>query len=188
MQVSGYVLAGGASSRMGQDKALLPYGGTTLVERLAGIVREAAGSVAVVGDPKKYGGLGYSVFADRLPGCGPLGGLYTALSISSADWNLVVACDMPGISVEILHTLLDGAGASSKNCVVAASVGGEMEPLCAIYHRRCLAAVSRAIQEKRFKMKDLVAELDPLIIPVDPAALLNVNTPAEWAEFEGKPR
>jgi molybdenum cofactor guanylyltransferase len=188
MQVSGYVLAGGASSRMGQDKALLPYDGMTLVERLAGIVREAAGSVAVIGDPEKYGALGYPVFADQVPGCGPLGGLHTALTISSADWNLVVACDMPGISVDTLRTLVDGAVASSKNCVVAASMGGEMEPLCAVYHQRCLAAVSRAVKEKRFKMKDLVAELDPLIIPVDPAVVANINTPAEWAEFEEKPQ
>jgi len=186
MQVSGYVLAGGASSRMGQDKALLPYRGTTLVERLARMVREAAGEVAVIGDPEKYGGLGYPVFADQLPGCGPLGGLHTALTMSSADWNLVVACDMPGISADILRTLVNGAGASSNKWVVAASGGGEMEPLCAVYHRRCLAAVSRAIQEKRFKMKELLAELDPLIVPVDPVALWNVNTPAEWAEFEGK--
>ena len=158
------------------------------MERLAGIVGEAAGLVSVIGDPEKYGALGYPAFADQLPGCGPLGGLYTVLTISSADWNLVVACDMPGISVEILRTLVERAVASSKKCVLAGSGGGEMEPLCAVYHRSCLAAVSHAIEEKRFKMKDLVAELDPLIIPVDPAALLNVNTPAEWAEFAGKPR
>jgi molybdenum cofactor guanylyltransferase len=141
----------------------------------------------VIGDPAKYGGLDYPVIADKLPGCGPLGGLHTALTISSTDWNLVVACDMPGISVDILHALVDGAR-SSSTCVVAASVGEEPEPLCAVYHRRCLAAVSRAIQEKRFKMKELVAKLDLLTIPVDPAAVLNVNTRAEWEEFEGKPQ
>jgi len=188
MQVSGYVLAGGASSRMRQDKALLPYRGTTLAGHLARMVREDAGSVALIGDPHKYSGLGFPVFADQLPGCGPLGGLHTVLTISSSDWNLVIACDMPGISIDVLRTLVAGAGTSSKNCLVALNADGEMEPLCAVYHRRCLAVVSQAIRGKRFKMKDLVAELDPLTIPVDRAALVNVNTPAEWSEFEETPR
>ena len=173
---------------MGQDKALLPYRGTTLVEHLAGMVREAAGSVALIGDPDKYRRLGFPVFADQLPGCGPIGGLHTVLTISSSDWNLVVACDMPRISVEVLRTLVAAAGTCSQNCLVALGADGEIEPLCAVYHRRCLAAVSQAIQRKRLKMKDLVAELEPLKVRVDGAALANVNTPAEWDEFEETPQ
>ena len=81
MQASGFVLAGGASKRMGQDKALLPYRGTTLVEHVAKTVREAAGSVALIGDPARLGQLGLPVFPDELPSCGPASGIYTALRV-----------------------------------------------------------------------------------------------------------
>ena len=172
---------------MGRDKALLPYRGTTLVEHLARAVQEAAGSVALIAEPGRYASLGYPVHPDKFPGCGPLGGVYTALSVSSTDWNLIVACDMPGISADVLRSLLQGAAVSGKSCVAASGTSGEPEPLCAVYHRVCLPALARAIQGKRFKMKDLIAELDSMATSVDASALANVNTPAEWAEFEQKP-
>jgi molybdopterin-guanine dinucleotide biosynthesis protein A len=187
MQRSGFVLAGGGSTRMGRDKALLPYRGTTLVEHMAQAVQAAAGSVALVGDPVRYSSLGYPVYPDKFSGCGPLGGVYTALSISSTDWNLIVACDMPGVTPDVLQVLLANAEESSRSCVVAIGPTGEPEPLCAVYHRRCLPALARAIEQKRFKMKELVKELDSHTLPVQASALANVNTPTEWAEFEEKP-
>ncbi len=173
---------------MGRDKALLSYRGTTLVEYLARAVQEAAGSVALIAEPGRYSNLGYPVYRDKFPGCGPLGGVYTALSVSSTDWNLILACDMPGISAGVLRTLLRSAGESDKRCIVATGPTGEPEPLCAVYHRVCLPVLARAIEEKRFKMKDLVTELETRAMLLDASALANVNTPAEWAEFEHKPK
>lgn len=175
MTQSGFVLAGGESSRMGRDKALLPYHGTSLVEHIAGIVREAAGNVAIIVN-------------DKMPGFGPMGGLFTALSVSETEWNLVVACDMPGLSPEPLRILLKRAETSPLDCVAAASPSGVLEPLCAVYHRRCLPIVARAIRDKRLKMLDLLSELSVEAQPLDPAALLNANTPAEWAPFENEPK
>ena len=188
MQRSGFVLAGGRSSRMGRDKALLPYRGTTLVGHVARAVQEATGAVALIGDPARYGRLGYPVYPDKLPGCGPLGGIYTALTISSTDWNLVVACDMPGISVDVLRALLGSASESGGACVIAMGPGGEPEPLCAVYHKRCLPILTLAIQEKRFRMRDLMAEFNAQAWLVDSGAIANVNTPKEWAEFTENPK
>ncbi len=81
---------------MGRDKAYLPVSGGILVTRVAGAVEAAAGNVALVGDPERYADLGYPVVADRYPGQGPLGGILTALGEKAAEWNLIVACDMPG--------------------------------------------------------------------------------------------
>jgi molybdopterin-guanine dinucleotide biosynthesis protein A len=173
---------------MGRDKALLPYRGTTLVEHVARAVQEAAGAVALVGDPARYASLGYPVYRDKFPGCGPLGGVYTALTVSATDWNLIVACDMPGVSVGVLRTLLASATDLGASCVIATGPGGEPEPLCAVYHRRCLPVLDRAIQEKRFKMRELVTELDARATLVDAATLANVNTPSEWAGFDEKSR
>jgi molybdopterin-guanine dinucleotide biosynthesis protein A len=186
MQASGFVLAGGGSKRMGRDKALLPYGGTTLVEHVATTVRQAAGSVALIGDPDKLGSLGLAVFPDELPSFGPASGIYTALRRTETDWNLVIACDMPAVTADFLGELLRRAETAERNCVAATGPYGQPEPLCAAYHRRCLPALTRAIRDKRLRMRDFVKEIGAVWVPVDISTLANVNTPAEWAEFEAK--
>jgi molybdenum cofactor guanylyltransferase len=186
MQSSGFVLAGGASRRMGQHKALLPYRGTTLVEHVAKIVAEAAGSVALIGDPGQLGHLGLPVFPDELPSYGPASGIYTALRVTTTDWNLVVACDMPAVTADLLRALLVRTETAERNCVAATGAYGQPEPLCAIYHRRCLPALTRAIRDKQLRMRDFVKEIGAVWVTVDKSALANVNTPAEWAEFEAK--
>jgi len=188
MRRTGFVLVGGQSSRMGRDKALLPYHGRTLAEHIASIVLEAAGSVALIGSPSQYGGLGFPVHDDDYPWRGPMGGVATALRVSGAEWNLVVACDMPAITVELLRVLLDRAR-DPANCVAATGPDGEPEPLCAVYHARSLAAIKRAIQGNRLKMKELVKELQPVLCAeIDPGSLANLNTPKEWAELQEKDR
>src|SRR5271155_5483314 len=94
--MSGFVLAGGRSSRMGRDKTLLPVKGGTLIQQVAWSVLHAAGDVTIVAPPERYAALGSPVIADRLPGCGPLGGGFSSLSTPHSDWNLIAACDMPG--------------------------------------------------------------------------------------------
>jgi len=189
MRHAGFVLAGGHSSRMGHDKAFLPYAGTTLVQHVAEVVRQAAGSVSLVGDPTRYGGLGYPVHADRISGRGPAGGISTALGITTAPWNLIVACDMPGVTVEALRALLDHTAAAAGQCVVPLGGDGEPEPLCAAYHVACLPALDRAIRENRLKMRDLLADLDPVFLSgLNAACFVNVNTPAQWAQVEENTR
>jgi len=190
MRWAGFVLTGGRSSRMGVDKALLPFQGTPLVKHLGEVVCDGAGSVTLIGDPARYAALGYRVIPDRIPGCGPAGGISTALSLGEADWNLVVACDMPHITVEALRFLLDKTKATSARLVVPIGPDGEPEPLCAVYHVDCFPAIERAIRDKRFKMKDLARELKPeLVAGIDPGCFANANTPAEWAAIgEGLPK
>ena len=184
--MSGFVLAGGRSSRMGRDKALLPVEGGTLVEQIAGRVLRAAGNVTIIGypvaSPGLYASLGYPVVADRLRGYGPLGGVYTALSISHSDWNLIVACDMPAVTVDFLDDLLQAAKTSRADCVVPQTAGG-LDPLCAVYHRRCVDTAASAIERKTLKMQDFVSLLRAEVHPVsDSAVLENVNTPEQWSE------
>ena len=177
---AGFVLTGGRSSRMGRDKAMLPIEGVALVERTAERVRGAAGSVTLIGAPERYGHLGFPMAADLIENCGPIGGLYTALKIGRADWNLLVACDMPGITAEFLRELLDAARQCGSTCLVPQTESG-LHPLCAVYHRRAEGAVASAIEHKRFKMHDLLKVLEAQSFPVaDAAQLENVNTPVEW--------
>ena len=181
MRRAGYVLVGGRSRRMGRDKALLPYRGMTLVEHIAGQVRAAAGSVALVGPPEKYRHLGLPVIADQRHGCGPLGGLHTILGATGAEWNLVVACDMPGLTAEFLEELLERAESMRVRCLAPRSPGGQAEPLCAVYHRTALAIVEGALEAGVRKLTEVLDLLEAAYIPRgEPGWFRNANTPQEW--------
>ena len=93
---------------MGRDKALLPMGeGVTLVEEIAGKVRTAAGNVTLIGPPEKYMHLGLTIVHDKVENCGPIGGLYTALRLTGAEWNVLAACDMPNVTAAFLTGLFE---------------------------------------------------------------------------------
>jgi molybdopterin-guanine dinucleotide biosynthesis protein A len=181
VRASGFVLAGGKSSRMGRDKALLPHNGTPLAGHVARQVLSAAGEVTVIGDPDRYFRLGFAVVGDLIEPCGPLGGIFTALTVSGRDWNLVAACDMPRIDPRDLIRLLKLAGQGEGGCVIPRDAGGKSHPLCAVYHRSCLPAITRAIRERRLKVTEVLGDLRPVFAPVsDPASLTNINTPEDW--------
>src|SRR5437763_11917087 len=115
MQAAGFVLAGGNSSRMGRDKALLPGLFRYVVDDIADVVRAATGNVTLIGDPGKYHELGYRCLPDRR--LGPLSGLETALVSTDSNLNLVMGCDMPAVEVSHLRVLLSRAEASNSSCV-----------------------------------------------------------------------
>ncbi len=185
MRHAGFVLAGGSSSRMGRDKALLALGGRTLLEHVAAQVRTAAGSVTVVGPPQRYGRLGLAVVPDVIAGCGPLGGILTALTRSPAEWNLIVACDLPGVTSARLRHLLDAAERTDADSLMPLGAGHRPEPLCAVWRRTCLPAVQRAIAEGRYKVTDALSGLQIAFFPVaERGWLVNVNTPEDWTAWE----
>jgi len=182
--MAGYVLVGGRSSRMGTDKALLRFRGAALAAHVANTVAGAAGSATLIGDPQKYGHLGYPVLPDRSPGTGPLGGIESALSYTSADWNLVVACDMPAISAPFLRSLLDAAARAGADALVPSGPSGHPEPLSAVYHRRCLPAIRRALAAGVRKVTEALSGLQVAPWAVDDIACFdNLNTPEEWARY-----
>ena len=183
---AGYLLVGGRSSRMGRDKALLPFHGVALAQAIGGTVRAAAGSCVLVGDPSTYAGLGLSVIPDLYPGEGPLGGILTALYHTAADWNVIVACDMPEVSAGFLERLLGCASQSFQDVLAPASCCGRLEPLCSVYHRRSAWALGAAFARGARKVADALAEvrLATLTVP-DVRIFENVNTPRDWAPYAG---
>jgi molybdenum cofactor guanylyltransferase len=169
---------------MGRDKALLPFRGGTLAGHVAGRVEAAAGSVALIGDPERYSQLGYPVWPDRRPGQGPLGGMETALWHSAADWNLIVACDMPAISANFLHGLIAAAERSGGDALIPYGPSGRLEPLCAVYHTRCRADFASALEAGVRKVANAFTRLRVQTWPVvDSVWFENLNTPEEWAGY-----
>jgi molybdopterin-guanine dinucleotide biosynthesis protein A len=182
---AGYVLVGGKSSRMGRDKALLPFRGTTLAQNIAEAVRAAAGSVSLVGSPFRRENLGYEVTPDLYPGEGPMGGILTALQNSTADWNLIVACDMPALSADFLRQLLDAADRYDADALLPQGPSGRPEPLCAVYHRRSRRSLDAAFARGVRKVTAALGEVRSVIWPVAEVLYFqNVNTPEDWASYD----
>jgi molybdenum cofactor guanylyltransferase len=182
---AGYVLVGGKSSRMGQDKAVLPAGGRTLVELVAGTVSAAAGPTALVGGARRTLPIEFGFVRDLYPGEGPLGGILSALQDSAADWNLIVACDMPRLEADFLRRLLDTAEQGDIDALLPAGPSGLPEPLCAAYHRRCYRPLAQAFGRGVRKISTALEEVRAVVWPVQEALYFqNVNTPEDWAAYD----
>jgi molybdopterin-guanine dinucleotide biosynthesis protein A len=106
--MAAFILAGGRSSRMGADKAFLELAGKPLIVRAVELARETVPEVKIVGDPQKFGAFG-PVIDDVYRNRGPLGGIHAALTSSEAEWNLILAVDLPFVAVQFLKYLLTRA-------------------------------------------------------------------------------
>jgi molybdopterin-guanine dinucleotide biosynthesis protein A len=191
----GVVLAGGASRRMGRDKAALLIGGEPLLCRAVARLRLALAEVIVVGSPACASLVPETrIMADRWPGRGPLGALATALSALEAleateiEWALLVACDMPFTQPALLRELTRLALTTPQVDVVALRGPRGVEPLHAIYHRRCLPLALARLVGDDASLRGLLAALRVREVApdevrrLDPAgrSAFNANTPEEW--------
>lgn len=184
VQAAGFALAGGRSSRMGRDKALLQLNGMTLVERCLGKLRAICASVAIAGGAPELQRFA-SVITDETPGCGPLGGIVAALAQSSWEWNLFLPVDAPFVPVDCLRELLRAAAEDSVDGVIA-KADGRLQPLCGVYSRRILPGLRRELTEGRWKVAPAL-KMAGRVSVIDFANVkwfANLNTPEEFAEAE----
>jgi molybdopterin-guanine dinucleotide biosynthesis protein A len=193
------ILAGGASSRMGANKALLRLheGGPTVVEMVVARLREAGleAPLLVTKDAQEYRFLGLECVGDDVEGAGALGGILTALNHAESERVLVVACDMPLLNVELLRYMVSVTGKYDA-LVPRWEDGGELrvEPLHAIYSVRGAGAIAERIAAGRLKVSGFVEGArvryveEEEIRRYDPElrSFYNVNTPEEWAELRGR--
>ena len=184
---AGYVLVGGQSSRFGRDKALLDIDGLPLVSHIAEKVRKAADTVTLVGSPQRYAELEYRTIPDQVENFGPVAGIVAALEDSAAEWNLIVACDMPRLRVDFLELLLRRAETCGRDALVPLSADGREQPLCAVYSKRLEKPFREALRSGEAKIKRALNAmsvhylLPPEYKRIDPSGevFLNVNTPAD---------
>ncbi|MEI7813679.1 MAG: molybdenum cofactor guanylyltransferase [Coriobacteriia bacterium] len=195
LPISGVVLAGGRSRRMGEDKSLLEFDGEPLVFRVASTLSQVCSEVMVVAsDSEALDGVmlppAVRVLADEVAFQGPLGGLATALAAAEQEWVFACGVDMPFLCAEVVRLLWDELVAHS------ASVDGERvrlvmpigdagpEPLLSLFRRDCIDAVHEALAQGSRKVVDLCDRVEVLVVPVerlravDPQlrTLVNINT------------
>jgi len=187
------IQAGGESRRMGQDKALLPFLGEPLIERVINRVGPLADELLITtNNPKDYKIFNVPLFQDILPGIGALGGLYTALSVCRYHFVIVVACDMPFVNADILEMSFDKLQANNADVVIPKTANG-FEPFHAVYRREtCLPAIKSAIQngEKRliswFSKVNILSIHESQLLIHDPRhiAFMNLNTRQDFVNAE----
>ena len=180
MQAAGFVLVGGRSSRMGQDKARLRIGSGLLVEEIAAKVAHAASRVVLVGPPERYGDIPFECLADVRPHLGPLAGIETALAADYGELNLITGCDMPDLATEWLEEMVFIARRTGALCIVTRDGAGKIHPLCAVYRSECLPLVRRALDRGQLKLLDFVKELRATEMHTA-AVIGNLNTPQQLA-------
>jgi molybdopterin-guanine dinucleotide biosynthesis protein A len=169
---------------MGRDKALLPFRGRPLAAAVAAAVQEAAGHTILIGNPSLAAVTGFPALPDEFPGEGPLGGILTALRSTTADWNLVCACDMPGLTGAFLSVLFEAAESCDADVLVPVSPSGRLEPLCAVWHRRSLGALESVFAGGIRKVADALAGMRAVRYRVtEIAPFQNVNTPEDWSGY-----
>jgi molybdopterin-guanine dinucleotide biosynthesis protein A len=188
LKACGVILAGGQSSRMGANKALLEVGGEPLIERLARrFTRWFEQVVVVTNTPELFQFLGLPMVSDRLPGLGPLVGLEAGLTASRFEHAFFAACDMPFVSEDLVRYLLAQA---PDHDIVVPRMGGEFEPMHAVYTRTCLPVIAANLEARRLR---LLALFDAVRVRVveeaevrqfgDPERLFfNCNTPADLTQ------
>lgn len=181
------VLAGGRSSRMGCDKALLPWDDTSLLGHLLrGLQTEFAAVYLSARQPDAYRAFDVPLVPDTEPGRGPLCGIASTLAAVDTPWLFVTACDMPFSQPQMWRAL--AAHAMSDVDVVVPRIGAGVEPLCAFYHQRCLPVFRARLAAGRFAVHEAMHDLRVRDVDATawqredvPDPFANVNTPEEFA-------
>ncbi len=187
IEVTGVLLAGGKSRRMGEDKRYLVVGGETLLERGLGVLRSVFQEVLVViAQDSPPVGVDARVVRDLVPECGSLGGLYTGLMQATTPCIFVVACDMPFLEEAVIAEFTRRRATAD---IVMAKLAARLHPMHALYGKQCLPVLEQMIQARQLKIQELVShtslrvqyvtETDLLTIDPSGRSFQNVNTPAD---------
>lgn len=186
--VSGVILAGGQSRRMGENKALMSLGGRRLIDRVVGALREVFDDLLMVtNSPEVYADVGVPMVGDVLLGKGSLGGIYSAIYHVTTPYCFVVACDMPFLNAALIRYLVAQRVGYD---VVIPDVHGDMQPLHAVYGKACLQPIRRRLEADRLKIIGFLPDVRVRTVTaddlrhVDPAlqAFRNLNTPEEFQD------
>jgi molybdopterin-guanine dinucleotide biosynthesis protein A len=189
MSVTGIVLCGGRSMRMGADKASLPFGGETMLDRVVRLVRTHAGDVIVVARRDQATPPGVTVVHDPVEDLGPLAGIAAGLAASASELNIVVACDMPLISPAVLQRLLESI---DDNDICVAMVGGHASALCGVYRSRVAVEARRLVESGERRLMALLDRVQTKRVDaaafrdIDPNldSFVSCNTPDEYQKMK----
>lgn len=179
-RVSGMILTGGSSSRMGSDKALLAFGETIFVRQIAASLSEVLSSVSIVSDQSdRHTRLGIPVIHDRYQKCGPLGGIHAALDASVTPYAVIVACDTPFLTPRLIRHLLDTA---QPETITICNDDTGPHPLTGVYPVSVLPALRTALDAGVRRVMEFLdgTGYRAVNVPEPENTLHNINTPEAY--------
>lgn len=186
MKLTGIVLAGGKSSRIGQDKALLEWGGMRLVARAISIIEPLCDNILISTNNPDLAYLGYPLVNDEHRGIGPIAGLQAALRYSRAAHHIVIPCDTPLVTIDVFERLFAIKSAAHPPACIAGTEDGFVEPLIGCYHRSALPILEEQIKRHDYKLHNALTRMSARIeIFRDRRLFWNINTKADISAIGG---
>lgn len=196
METTGIILAGGKSSRMGSNKALLKINGRTVIEHIITDLEQIVNNILIVTNSfEDYDFLCLPMVEDRWKEMGPLAGIHAGLASSQTERNLVVACDMPFISPKLGEVLLH----QLDNCQAAVpELSGQLHPLFAAYRKDVKDEVQKALEQNQLRIRGIFRNIHVKImnetdflksgLQIEESALFNMNFPGEYEQAKSMKR
>jgi molybdopterin-guanine dinucleotide biosynthesis protein A len=187
--VTGIVLAGGESNRMGQDKSLMVFGDKPLICYAIDALMPVCRKVVISSNKTVYDFTRCEVWPDEMPVNAPMIGILTCLKRSESEWNLVVSCDMPLVDNRLFELLLTCC--IDTDLVIPVHDENRMEPLCGVYNKRVVPLLERLIQVEDYSLMHLIREAKSRLVAIGPGhdfykpdMFLNVNTSDDFKLLE----
>lgn len=182
MHITGIILAGGKSKRMGVDKALLQLNEQTLLERAFNLLQPLCQTLLISSNNKNHSVLESEIIPDEIENCGPLGGIYSCLKESESEWNFVISVDSVFVEPEFVQFLIAEIG--EFDAVIPTHSKGK-EPLISLYHKNSLIEIEKMIHSRDFKMHNLLKTINTKFVDADkwvdkyPKLFHNLNRPED---------
>ncbi|MDD5434547.1 MAG: molybdenum cofactor guanylyltransferase [Nitrospira sp.] len=195
--MTGIILVGGKSRRMGQDKAFMSVGGKQVFRRILDVFETLFDEILIVTNKQgRFSGYGYPEIVDLIPDSGPMGGIYTGLTYAKSDTVFTASCDLPFIHPSPVKMIIDE---SCKYDIVVPEISGRLHPLHAAYSKRCMPYIIKRLENKEMNITRFINEMSEAgkrmeltvkkVQMTDPASeemwkqtVYNMNTQEEWSK------
>jgi len=184
-KLSGIILSGGKSIRMGENKAFIEIEGIPIIKRIQNLFERLFHEILIITNQKElFSDMNVKIYSDLIPNQGVLGGLYTGIFFSSFKYSFCVACDMPFLNKHVIQYLIKNI---QENDVIVPKTKDGLQPLHAIYSKNCLEPIKKIIDMGEYKVINLYPMVKTKIIEenefsnLDPTrkSFININTPEE---------
>ena len=196
--ITGKILAGGKSTRMGKDKSFLKFGNQTVIEHICDLMKSIFQNVIIItNEPEKYQSLGLKCYEDIIKGIGPLGGIHSGLIHSQSELNFIISCDIPFITKDVIDFIISQ---KEDKEVVVTRADGYIQQLCGIYRKKLLPQIEKLIEssseeetrnneqkKRKCGVLSLIESIDAKIIDIEkeytdykPGTFYNMNNPEDY--------
>lgn len=163
--ITGIILAGGKSSRMGTDKGFVSYNNKPFVEHIIKAMQPLVDDIIIISNNKNYEIFGFDCYNDLVKNAGPLAGIYTGLKYSKTENNLIVSCDVPLINTEVLQKLTERTNDSSD--IIQLQSKGKNMPLIAIYKKHCMNIFKEELKQDQRKVQKALQKFQVKTVVMD---------------------